>query len=37
MTKAKLFMDQFYILDDERVREFLIIGQDEALLIDTGF
>lgn len=37
MTQAKLFMDQFYILDDGRVREFLIIGEDEALLIDTGF
>ena len=30
-------MDGFYILDDERVRQFLIVGEDEALLIDTGF
>ena len=27
----------FYILDDGRVREFLITGSNEALLIDTGF
>ncbi len=26
-----------YILDDGRVREFLIVGEDRALLIDTGF
>lgn len=26
----------FYILDDGRVREFLITGSNEALLIDTG-
>ena len=35
--QKKLFMDGFYILDDERVRQFLIVGEDEALLIDTGF
>ena len=37
MTETKLFMDHFYILDDGRVRQFLIVGEDEALLIDTGF
>ena len=37
MTDVKLFMDHFYILDDGRVRQFLIVGEDEALLIDTGF
>ena len=35
--QKKLFMDGFYILDDERVRQFLIVGKEEALLIDTGF
>lgn len=37
MTEATLFMDHFYILDDGRVRQFLIAGEKEALLIDTGF
>mgnify|MGYP002801178498 CR=1 FL=1 len=37
MTEAKLFMDHFYALDDGRVRQFLIVGTEEALLIDTGF
>ncbi len=30
-------MDDFYFLEDERVRQFLIVGKEEALLIDTGF
>jgi hydroxyacylglutathione hydrolase len=29
--------EDIYILDDGKVREFLIIGEDKALLIDTGF
>lgn len=37
MIQTKLFMDNFYILDDGRVRQFLITGEKEALLIDTGF
>ena len=37
MTETALFMDNFYILDDGRVRQFLIIGEEDALLIDTGF
>lgn len=37
MTEAKLFRDHFYVLDDGRVRQFLIVGTKEALLIDTGF
>ena len=37
MTETTLFMENFYILDDGRVRQFLITGDDEALLIDTGF
>ena len=36
-TKVTEFMDHFYILDDGRVRQFLIVGDKEALLIDTGF
>lgn len=38
MIQAKLFREHFYLLEDgDRVRQFLITGQDEALLIDTGF
>ena len=37
MTETTLLMENFYILDDGRVRQFLITGDDEALLIDTGF
>ena len=37
MTETTLLMENFYILDDGRVRQFLITGEDEALLIDTGF
>lgn len=37
MVQKRRFMDDFYFLEDERVRQFLIVGKDEALLIDTGF
>lgn len=37
MTKIQKFMENFYVLDDGRVREFLIVGEEEALLMDTGF
>lgn len=37
MIKTTKFMDNFYILDDGMVRQFLIIGEKEALLIDAGF
>lgn len=37
MTKTRPFGDDFYILDDGRVRQFLIVGEKEALLVDTGF
>ena len=37
MTETTLLMENFYILDDGRARQFLITGDDEALLIDTGF
>lgn len=37
MTEIKEYMDHFYILDDGRVRQFLITGDTEALLVDTGF
>ena len=36
-TEITEYMDHFYILDDGRVRQFLITGDREALLIDTGF
>lgn len=36
-TKITEFMENFYVLDDGRVRQFLIPGDEEALLIDTGF
>lgn len=29
--------ENFYILEEGRVRQFLIVGENEALLIDTGF
>jgi len=31
MTEAALFMDHFYILDDGRVRQFLIAGERGGL------
>lgn len=31
------FFDDLYIIDDNRVRAFLIVQEDQALLIDTGF
>lgn len=35
--EIKQFRDNFYILDDGRVRQFLITGKEDALLIDAGF
>ena len=35
--KVTQYKDQFYILDNGMVRAFLIVGEDHALLIDTGF
>lgn len=37
MTEIKEYLEHFYILDDGRVRQFLIAGKEEALLVDTGF
>lgn len=37
MIEKRLFMDDFYVLDDGRVRQFLILGKNDAILIDTGF
>ena len=37
MTETTLLMENFYILDDGRVRQFLIVGEKKALLVDTGF
>lgn len=31
------YAEHLYILEDERVRQFLFVGEQEALLIDTGF
>lgn len=31
------FSENLYILDEGRVRQFLILGEGEAILIDTGF
>ena len=37
MIQVRSFTDNFYILDDGRVRQFLIVGEKKALLVDTGF
>ena len=37
MIQVRSFTGNFYILDDGRVRQFLIVGEKEALLVDTGF
>ncbi len=37
MIEIREYSDHFYILEEERVREFLMVGEKEALLIDTGF
>lgn len=37
MIRTIKFMDNFYVFDNGMVRQFLITGADEALLIDTGF
>ena len=37
MLVPQKLQEDFYLLDDGRVRQFLIPGQEEALLLDTGF
>ena len=37
MIQVRSFTGNFYILDDGRVRQLLIVGEKEALLVDTGF
>ena len=37
MVQPVLFREDFYLLEEERVRQFLILAREEALLIDTGF
>ncbi len=37
MIRCEKFWENLYILDDDRVRQFLIVGDRDALLIDTGF
>ena len=37
MVQAKQYREDLYFLEDERVRQFLFLGPQEALLLDTGF
>ena len=37
MTQVRSLGENFYLLEDGRVRQFLILGAEEALLLDTGF
>ena len=37
MIHTTKYMDNLYIFDNGMVRQFLITGADEAILIDTGF
>lgn len=37
MTEIRQWGDGFYILEEPRVRQFLLVSEGEALLIDTGF
>lgn len=37
MIQVTEYSKNFYVLDDNRVRQFLITGDKNALLIDTGF
>lgn len=37
MVCTAKFADNFYVFDNGMVRQFLITGSDEAILIDTGF
>ena len=37
MVKAIPFQKDFYLLDDGRVRQFLFVVPDSALLVDAGF
>lgn len=37
MLTTRLLMENLYALEDERVRQFLVIGEGRALLFDAGF
>ena len=37
MPDEKVFMDGLTIFEDRGVRQFLLIGPDNALVIDTGY
>lgn len=37
MLTPKQLQDDFYMIEDGRVRQFLLLGREEALLLDTGF
>lgn len=37
MLKVRRLAESFYALEDARVRQFLVLGEERALLFDTGF
>ena len=37
MLQIRKYQEDLYILEDDRVRQFLLLGPDKALLLDTGF
>lgn len=37
MITTRLLMDGLYALEEERVRQFLVVGRERALLFDAGF
>lgn len=37
MMEITEWMDGLFLLDDGRVRQFLFLGEESALLIDAGF
>lgn len=37
MLQIRKYQEDLYILEDDRVRQFLLLGPDKAILLDTGF